>query len=886
MRIAVRLFIVTLLAAATSLQAITYIVPSDRELVRRAEGIVIATAVESHAELRDGGRIVTVATMKLEQVLKGSIAGENVQLVELGGVLADRATLIPGSPRYEDGKRYLVFLRTNAAGEWMTFGFGLGKFSYVADLTGRELLTRGESDDEIFGLDEADGSLHVERLRSGPQFLSFVTSTVASDAPARESYFVNKSDVVFATFPEFRPHASAFVPRALATRPDYLSPGNFRWQSPSASFFYCCAAQNGGSGLDGPSAATAAMGAWNGVSGAGISYSLSGSDPSPNPVPNGLGGAADGKNDILFNDPHGIIGNSGAAAVGGVSSTSGTYSLGDGATYFKTTEVDVETGNNIPSFINQSLFTQLLTHELGHTLGFRHADGSGSGPPPACTAPLPCASIGQAIMASTIFSGNSIGTLGQWDLDAAQTVYGAGPVCTNPAISAQPVGTTITAGQQATLSVTATGTSPTYQWYVGSPPSTTTPATNGTSSQLVVSPTSTTTYWVKVSGCSTSVNSNGATVTVNQPTCTPPTVSTPNASPSSIAAGQSSTLSVNPGGTSPFTYQWFQGNTGVTTTPIGTTSFVTVSPTVTTSYWVRVTGQCSPVADSPAVTVTVTCSPIASNVTAAPATINIGQSSTLSFNTTGSGPFTIQWFRGSVGDTSNPIQGSTTSILVSPTVTTAYWVHVTAPCGSQDGSVTVFVNGTVCIGPSIVTQPVGSTTSAGNSVTLTVGATGTAPLSYQWYVGSAPNTSTPAANGTGASLTVSPTTTTSYWVRVTNFCNGTQNADSNTATVTISVSCINPSITTQPANTSAGLGTSATLRVVAAGTSIHYQWYRGTKGDTTTAVGTDSATLVTNAISGNTNFWVRVTGACGTPADSNTVTVTATSPPKGRAVRH
>ena len=62
MRIAVRLFIVSLLAAATSLQAITYIVPNDRDLVKRAEAIVIATAVESHSELRDGGRLLTVAT--------------------------------------------------------------------------------------------------------------------------------------------------------------------------------------------------------------------------------------------------------------------------------------------------------------------------------------------------------------------------------------------------------------------------------------------------------------------------------------------------------------------------------------------------------------------------------------------------------------------------------------------------------------------------------------------------------------------------------------------------------------------------------------------------------------------------------------------------------
>src|SRR3954464_5475165 len=75
MRITVRLSIVLSLAIATSLQAITYIVPNDRDLVKRAEAIVVATAAESHPELRDGGRIVTVATLNVERVLKGLIEG-------------------------------------------------------------------------------------------------------------------------------------------------------------------------------------------------------------------------------------------------------------------------------------------------------------------------------------------------------------------------------------------------------------------------------------------------------------------------------------------------------------------------------------------------------------------------------------------------------------------------------------------------------------------------------------------------------------------------------------------------------------------------------------------------------------------------------------------
>jgi hypothetical protein len=991
LRIIVRLLIVSLLAAAPSLQAITYIVPNDRDLVKRAEAIVIATAAESHSELRDGGRLVTVATLRVERVLKGSVA-DSVQLVELGGAVDGRITFIPGSPRYEDGQRYLVFLRTNPAGEWSTFGFGLGKFEFVSDLHGRELVTRGGVDDKIFGLDESDGSLHVEQLRAAPEFLSFVVNRIAAEGPASETYFVNPSDVVFATFPEFRPHASAFIPHAESTRPDYLLAGNFRWQTPSASFFHCCNAQTGGTSLDGPSASSAAMSVWNGVSGAGVSYSLTGLDPASPAVPNGLGGGPDGKNDIIFNDRHGIIGGSGAVAVGGISSTNGTYNtLGDGITYNRTSEVDVETGNNLPSFVDQSLYTQLLTHELGHTLGFRHADGTSNPLSPTngdggCQSPSPCAAIGAAIMASVIPKPNSIGSLGQWDLDAAQTVYGSGPVCNAPQVTTQPLASqSISSGSQANLSVAAsgtatltyqwyvgnsgntsspvggatsttfhptppigttnywvrvsnacsgahtddsrtaavtvtcaapsvaaptanptsissgqssiltanpTGTAPfTYQWYTGTSPNTASPIGGATNSTVTVSPSVTTSYWVHVTGqCAPAADSPSTTVTVAP--CVPPTATTPNPSPSSIPNGQSSTIFENASGTGPLTYQWYTGTSPNTANPIGgaTSSFVTVSPTVTTSYWVRVTGQCAPPADSPTATVTVTCSPISTQgVNAQPSTINQGQSSNLFFTTNGTGPFSIQWYTGSQGDTSSPIVGATsTSTLVSPTATTAYWVRVSAPCGTQDGSVLVVVNGTVCTAPSITAQPAGTSINSGSPVTLTVVAAGTAPLTYQWYIGEKGDVTHPIVGATSASLTQSPTVTTKYWVRVSNSCNGTQNADSNAATVTVTTICANPTITTQPANVSAPIGTAATLIVVAGGTSpLHYQWFQGVKGDTSKPRGTDSATFVTGAVSVTTSYWVHVTNTCGGPAaDSNAATVTATAPPRGRAARH
>jgi hypothetical protein len=87
-----------------------------------------------------------------------------------------------------------------------------------------------------------------------------------------------------------------------------------------------------------------------------------------------------------------------------------------------------------------------------------------------------------------------------------------------------------------------------------------------------------------------------------------------------------------------------------------------------------------------------------------------------------------------------------------------------------------------CSPPVITSQPASRTITAGQSTTLTVGASGSTPLYYQWYVGTSGNTSTPIPGAGGSSVTVTPTVGTNYWVRVSNACGAV-----NSATVTVNV---------------------------------------------------------------------------------------------------
>jgi len=138
---------------------------------------------------------------------------------------------------------------------------------------------------------------------------------------------------------------------------------------------------------------------------------------------------------------------------------------------------------------------------------------------------------------------------------------------------------------------------------------------------------------------------------------------------------------------------------------------------------------------------------------------------------------------GSVGSSSSKIVGATSSTYQAPpsSVTTGYWARASNSCGSADTDIAV-VTIVTCAAPVITSQPSSTTIVTGQTATLTVTASGTATLSYQWYTGNSGNTSSPVGGATGTSVTVSPVSTISYWVRVSNNCGS---ADSATVTVTV-----------------------------------------------------------------------------------------------------
>ena len=255
----------------------------------------------------------------------------------------------------------------------------------------------------------------------------------------------------------------------------------------------------------------------------------------------------------------------------------------------------------------------------------------------------------------------------------------------------------------------------------------------------------------------------------------------------------------------------------------------------------------------------------------------VGGVASFSVSLSGSSPLTFRWNKNGV-----PISGTAAASAAYTIngVTTNHQANYTVRVSNSYGEVTSEVATLIVIVPPTITvQPKSYNTNVGATVTFSVQASGTPPLSYQWRKD--------GQNIASATLTsyvlsgVQVDDSGRYSVQVSNPAGA---ASSTNAILNVGTA---PTITTRPGNVTVVVGQRASFNVTATGTPLNYYWRKGS----TLIQGATNATLsfetVVKANAGTftvqvSNFLGRVTSPAATLVVNDPASIT--SQPQGRAV--
>ncbi len=449
-----------------------------------------------------------------------------------------------------------------------------------------------------------------------------------------------------------------------------------------------------------------------------------------------------------------------------------------------------------------------------------------------------------------------------------------GNAATAPTITTQPVSATVTAGTGVTFTVAASGTGTlSYQWKKAG--SAISGATSASYTIASIQSADAGSYTVTVTNAVGSTTSNAAVLTINAATTAPAISTQPTAA--TVTSGASVTFTVVASGTAPLSYQWYKGGSAIGGATSAAYTLATTHVSDSGSYSVAIVNSAGSVTSN-AVTLTVNAAASAPSIATQPAgaTVTAGASVTFTLVASGTAPLIYQWQKGGVA-----ISGATNASYTLSSAQTAdagsYTCVVTNSAGTATSIVATLTVNPAATLPGITMQPASATVNAGSAATFTVVASGTAPLSYQWYKNSAAISGATAT--TYAIASAQSADAGSYVCVVSNSAGST---GTNAATLTVSAAAVAPGIATQPASTTVTVGGGVVFTVVANGTApLAYQWYKGVAAIGGATAASYALTGVQAADAGS--YLCVVTNSVGS-ATSDAATLTVTTPATAPAI--
>ena len=471
-------------------------------------------------------------------------------------------------------------------------------------------------------------------------------------------------------------------------------------------------------------------------------------------------------------------------------------------------------------------------------------------------------------LSSAVFSNVSYFAIVSNTVGSVTSRLASGTILVSPSITNQPQNVITNAGATVLFAVGASGSLLSYQWQFNGanlPGASTNPL------QLdSVTTNNTGNYRVIITNALGSVTSQVATLTVGG---SPAILTQPQSQ--SVIQGNDAPLSVVADGTAPLAYQWWLNAASL---PDATNSSYTVAhaqPADAGNYSVVLTNLYGSVTSSPALLTVLV--PPAINSQPQSVSTNSGNTVRFSVTVTGTPPLTNRWWRfdgvtniavgSAVSSNTSPVTFTLTLSNVSTNNAGSYFASVSNSVGWATSSSATL---SILTPPAIVSQPQSVITNAGATVTFVVGATGSAPLSYQWSFNGAS-----LDGATSSALEVDNVSTNNagnYQVAV---ANPVGSVTSQVATLTLAGY---PAILSQPQSQAVFQGSNATLSVVADGAEpLSYQWrFNGTNA---LADATNSAYTVSGALPGDAGTYsVVITNLLGSVTSSPAGLVVLTPP--------
>jgi len=357
-------------AAATSVSGASIVPPRHLgELARRADAVVLARAGSSQASRRGPLVFTTTQFEPLDVLAAPGPLSSRFQVEAPGGEMGDEAWVVAGSPRFEPGGVYLLFLSARSGAGWIPTMLSYGLLERVSGLEGRGLLVPVAEHGGLEAIARPDGVVpEPPAPYREAELLAHLRAVLAGKA--------SWSSRMVLALPQEAPATTLGPPSGCVS---IFSPDLGRWpyntsHPPGAVTIKAETTGDLSRSGGGFAEVQGAIADWDEVPGTSLNLAYGGKLAYELTCTGGNGWPHD-TNIVVFNDPCSDIGDlvgcSGVLAIGGPYAV-GTHTFG-GSTWWTIVRWAVVVNNGLTdSCYTSTNYQIMLAHELGHGLGFGH----------------------------------------------------------------------------------------------------------------------------------------------------------------------------------------------------------------------------------------------------------------------------------------------------------------------------------------------------------------------------------------------------------------------------------------------------------------------------------------------------------------------------------